>query len=315
MTNKVQTFVGIDLAKDSFDLYQLPQNRAMRFETSSEGIEKLLSYLKKRKPELIVMEATGGYEKAIAAELFSAGLKVAVINPRQVRDFARALGVLAKTDSLDAKVLARFAKDIRPEPRKLPDLQEHALKALVMRRRQLVYMLVAEKNRLSRAFSLQVKESIKKSIKFIERQIKDLDEKISNAIQNNPSWREKNDLLQSVSGVGPKTSFTLLALLPELGKLNRRQIASLVGVAPMNRDSGTFRGKRKIFGGRKSVRNTLYMATIAACRFNPEIKSFYRRLFNAKNNKKLAITACMRKLLIYLNTLLKNNQLSMQFYV
>lgn len=300
-------YFGIDISKDHLDLHQLPQDRAARFEANPEGIGKLITYLKRRKPTLIVIEATGGYETRIAAELAAAKLNVAVVNPRQVRNFARALGILAKTDSIDARVLGRFAQDVRPEPRPLPDEQELALKALVKRRRQLVEMLVAEKNRLNRVTSKTVRENLKQTIEFLNQRIADLDKQIAETVKNSPVWREKDNLMQSVPGIGAKTSHTLMALLPELGKLNRRQIASLVGVAPLNRDSGKFRGRRMISGGRKPVRNALYMGTLAAIRCNPMISSFYLRLRQDGKEFKVAITACMRKLLIILNAMLKNH--------
>lgn len=300
-------YFGIDISKDHLDLHQLPQDRAARFEANPEGIGKLITYLKRRKPTLIVIEATGGYETRIAAELAAAKLNVAVVNPRQVRNFARALGILAKTDSIDARVLARFAQDVRPEPRPLPDEQELALKAFVKRRRQLVEMLVAEKNRLNRITSKTVRENLKQTIEFLNQRIADLDKQIAETVKNSPVWREKDNLMQSVPGIGAKTSHTLMALLPELGKLNRRQIASLVGVAPLNRDSGKFRGRRMISGGRKPVRNALYMATLAAIKCNPMISSFYLRLRQDGKEFKVAITACMRKLLIILNAMLKNH--------
>ncbi|MFC1537303.1 IS110 family transposase [Gemmatimonadota bacterium] len=300
------SYIGLDVSKSYIDLHQLPQERAARFEYDQEGIIKLVSFLKRRKPALIVMEATGGYESKVAAELASSGLSVAVVNPRQVRNFARALGRLAKTDAIDAAVLARFAQDVRPEARKLPGPEEQALRAFVARRRQLVDMLVAEKNRFSRATSKSVIASLHRTINFIQSQIDDLDDDIKSTIQNSPVWREKDDMLKSVPGIGDKTSCTLLAQLPELGRLNRRQIASLVGVAPMNRDSGMLRGKRMITGGRKTVRNALFMATTAARRFNPTIKVFYLRLRAAGKSYKVALTACMRKLLVILNAMLKN---------
>jgi len=304
---KVNVYVGLDISKDHLDLHQLPQDRAARFESNPEGISKLITYLKRRKPTLIVIEATGGYETQLAAELVSAKLNVAVVNPFQVRSYAKALGKLAKTDAIDAQVLARFAQDIKPEPRTLPDEQELELKALIMRRRQLVEMLVAEKNRLHRASSTQVKQSLQRMLNTIQQQIDQLDKQIKNSVQNSPIWREKDNLLRSVPGISDKTAHTLLALLPELGKLNRRQIASLVGVAPMNRDSGLYRGKRKIYGGRKSVRNALYMATVAAIRCNPLIKPFYDRLRQNGKEFKVALTACMRKLLVIINSMIKKN--------
>lgn len=304
---KVNAYIGIDISKDHLDLHQLPQDRAARFESNTEGISKLITYLKRRKPTLIVIEATGGYESQLAAELVTAKLNVAVVNPFQVRSYAKALGILAKTDAIDAKVLARFAQDVKPQPRPLPDEKELELKALIMRRRQLVEMLVAEKNRFHRASSTQVKQSLQRMLNTIQQQIDELDKQIKNSVQNSPIWREKDNLLRSVPGISDKTSHTLLALLPELGKLNRRQIASLVGVAPMNRDSGLYRGKRKIYGGRKPVRNALYMATVASIRFNPLIKSFYERLTSSGKEFKVALTACMRKLLVIINSMIKKN--------
>ena len=303
---KKLSYIGLDVSKNYIDLHQLPQKRGARFTYDPEGISKLITYLKRRNPALVVMEATGGYETNVAAEVAAAGLNVAVVNPRQVRNFARALGILAKTDSIDAAVLARFAQDVRPESRKLPNDEEQTLKAFVARRRQLVHILVAEKNRLYRATSSLVKDSLKRTISFIQKQIDDLDQDIKSTIQNSPAWREKDNLLKSVPGIGDKTSCALLSQLPELGRLNRRQIASLVGVAPMNRDSGTLRGKRMITGGRKYVRNALYMAASAARRFNPVIKAFYLRLREAGKSYKVAITACMRKLLIIINSMLKS---------
>jgi transposase len=231
---------------------------------------------------------------------------VAVVNPRQVRNFARALGILAKTDAIDAAVLARFAQDVRPENRQLPNSEEQTLKAYVARRRQLMDILVAEKNRLSRANSKSIIDNLKSTINFIQSKIDALDSEINSTIQNSPIWRAKDDLLKSVPGIGDKTACALLAQLPELGKLNRRQIAALVGVAPMNRDSGALRGKRMIAGGRKHVRNALYMATTAARRFNPTIKSFYLRLRASGKSYKVALTACMRKLIVILNAMMKN---------
>ncbi|MCE5269662.1 IS110 family transposase [bacterium] len=298
---KTPSYVGLDISKSCIDLHQLPQERSARFEYGREGLSKLVAFCKKRKPALIVLEATGGYETQVAAELC-----VAVVNPRQVRDFARALGKLAKTDAIDAAVLARFAQDIRLEARKLPEPEEQALKASVARRRQLVEMLVAEKNRLSRATLQSVIDSHESTISFIQSKIDDLDRQMQSTIQNSPLWSAKDELLKSVPGIGDKTACALLAQLPELGKLNRRQIVSLVGVAPMNRDSGLMRGKRSITGGGKAVRNALYMATTAARRFNPAITAFFLRLRAAGKSYKVALVACMRKLLTILNAMVKN---------
>jgi transposase len=304
--SRVKSYVGIDISKDHLDLHQLPQNRAARFETSPEGSGKLITYLKRRKPTLIVIEATGGYESQLAAELVSAKLNVAVVNPFQVRSFAKALGILAKTDAIDARVLARFAQDVRPEPRTLPDEQQMELKALVMRRRQLTEMLIAEKNRLKRTSSQRVRLSVKQSLESIQKQIDQLDDQIKGEVKETPAWREKDDLLRSVPGINHITSHMLMAQLPELGNLNRRQIAKLVGVAPMNRDSGLYRGKRMIYGGRKHVRKALYMATLAAIRWNPHIENFYFHLRNQGKSFKVALVACMRKLLIIINSMLKH---------
>jgi len=298
-------YIGIDVAKDNLDLFQLPQETTSRFSYDDDGLRKIVTYIKRRRPTLIVMEATGGYETRIAAELTAAGQQTIIVNPYQVRSFARGMGITAKTDKLDSMVLARFAQQANLKPRKMPDEEERALKDLVKRRRQLSDMLVAEKNRFLRTYSKRVAQSINESILFIEKQIEELDDQIKTSIRKSPVWREKDDLLQSMPGVGPATAHTLLASLPELGLLNRRQVASLVGVAPMNRDSGAFRGKRMISGGRKSVRNVLYMATLAACTHNPEIRSFYLRLTSSGKSKKLAITACMRKMIVILNTMMK----------
>jgi transposase len=251
------------------------------------------------------LESTGGYQVRIAAELTACGISVAVVNPRQVRDFARATGQLAKTDALDAAIIARFARDVRPHPRPLPNDAELAIKALVTRRSQLVVMRTAELNRLHQNPPKRVVASLKQSIAFLDRQIESLDRQIDDQIKQSPIWREKEDLLKSVPGVGPQTARTLITQLPELGQLSRREIASLVGVAPLNRDSGTYRGRRIIAGGRSQVRAALYMAALAARRCNHRIRSFYLRLRAAGKPGKVALTACMRKLLTILNTMLK----------
>jgi transposase len=253
----------------------------------------------------VVLEASGGLEVHIASSLVTAGVPVAVINPRQVRDFAKALGRLAKTDVLDAQVLAMFADMVRPTPRPLPDDQTRILSGLLARRRDLVAMLVAEKNRLPRATPMACR-SIQAHISWLKQELKDLDQDLGDTLRQSPIWREKEDLLRSVPGVGKVLSITLLAELPELGSLGRHQIAALVGVAPMNRDSGTLRGKRTVWGGRAPVRAALYMATLVATRFNPVIRTFYLRLCAAGKPKKLALTACMRKLLVILNAMINH---------
>ena len=256
---------------------------------------------------MIVVEATGGWESRVAAALAAASLPVAVINPRQARAFARATGHLAKTDRLDAQVLARFAEAVRPTPRPLPDEAAQELAALLTRRRQLVDMLTAEKNRLGQARG-QVRAQIRTHITWLERQITARDTDISTLIRQSPVWRERDDLLQSAPGVGPVFSTTLVAELPELGTLSRQQIAALVGVAPLNQDSGTLRGRRTCWGGRAAVRTVLYMATLVATRCNPVIRACYARLVAAGKAKKVALVACMRKLLTILNAMLKHHR-------
>ena len=253
----------------------------------------------------MVLEASGGLELPLVTALAATSLPVVVVNPRQVRDFARATGRLAKTDSLDAAVLAHFAEAVRPPLRPLRDAETQVLSSLVARRQQVMTMLVAERNRLSSA-AMAVRPSIEAHIAWLKQQLDDLDQGLRQALRQSPVWREKDDLLRSVPGIGNQISLTLLAYLPELGTLNRRQIAALVGVAPFNRDSGTLRGKRTVWGGRARVRTALYMGALVASRFNPVIRDFYQRLLSAGKPKKLALTACMRKLLIILNSMTKN---------
>ncbi len=254
----------------------------------------------------IVLEATGGWEVALAGALATAGLPVAVVNPRQVRDFARSTGTLAKTDRLDAQLLAQFADAVRPEPRPLPDAQAQELTALLQRRRQLVEMLTAEKNRLTFA-ARRIRPQLQAHIEWLHKQLAQFDDDLRQLVRASPLWREKDDLLRSAPGVGPVLSTTLLAALPELGRLTRQQIAALVGVAPLNRDSGTLRGRRTVWGGRAHVRAVLYMSTLVATRHNPVVAAFYRRLRAAGKAPKLALTACMRKLLTILNAMLKHH--------
>jgi transposase len=256
---------------------------------------------------VVVMEATGGYEKAVASVLVTSGLPVAVINPRQVRDFAKSTGKLAKTDRLDAHVLAHFAEAIRPEVRSLSEVQAQRLQALVVRRRQITELLVAEKNR-AHVCHKSIQGRVKKHITWLENELKELDKEMGEFIRESPVWREKDKLLQSVPGIGPITSGVLLASLPELGLLDRKKIAALVGVAPFNRDSGNLRGKRTVWGGRSHVRSMLYMATLTATRYNPIIKIFYTRLIEAGKVTKVAITACMRKLLTILNAMIRHSE-------
>ena len=303
MSNAV--FVGIDVSQDHLDVALAPSGEAWQVGNDEPGIGRLLARLTELRPQLIVLEATGRLELPAAAALGAAGLPVVVVNPRQSRDFARATGQLAKTDTLDARGLALFAERIRPAVRPLPDAAAQALADLVARRRQIVEMLVAEKNRLTRA-SKRVARDIRRHIAFLENQLAELNNQLQEAIAASPLWLEKQELLMSTPGVGPTVAATLLANLPELGRLDRRQIAALVGVAPLNRDSGKYRGQRTIWGGRAQVRAPLYMAVLVAMRWNPIIKTFYRRLLAAGKKKKVALTACMRKLLTILNAMLKN---------
>jgi transposase len=299
------TFVGIDVAKESLDAHLLPQAEAVTVENTHDGLRALLAALKKHPHCLVVLEATGGLEIPLAAELNQAGLDVVVVNPRQVRDFARALGILAKTDRIDAAVLARFAERVRPEVRPMPDAQQEQLKELMARRRQLVQMTLTEQNRLARARATRVRRDVEAHLAWLEPQRRRLDKDLDDAVRQSPIWREKEDLLRDVPGVGPVLARTLTASLPELGRLNRRELAALVGVAPMNRDSGRMRGRRTIWGGRAALRAVLYMGALAATRCNPVIRRFYQRLLKNGKPKKVALTACMRKLLTILNAIIR----------
>ena len=302
--NTEQLFVGIDIAKDRLDLDTCPHAEPWHTTNDAQGINQVIKHLRERQPALIVLEATGGYERTLAAALASDGLPVAVVNPRQVRDFARATGQLAKTDAIDAQVLALFAERIRPEVRPVPDAQQQALAALVVRRRQLLEMLQAEKNRLHLAHKA-VQAEVRSHIRFLEKRLDKADRALQTAIEASPVWRAKENLLRSAPGVGPVVSATLLAELPELGRLSGREISALVGLAPFNRDSGKFRGQRCIWGGRVSVRCALYMATLVAVRHNPVLRRHYGQLLGRGKAKKVALVACMRKLLVMLNAMMK----------
>jgi transposase len=265
-----------------------------------------VAWLQRVQPSVIVVEATGGYETPVGAELGAAGLRVAVVNPRQVRDFAKATGRLAKTDRLDAQTLAHFGHAVRPPPRPLRDEEAQALAALVERRRQVVAMRTAEEHRLGATRVTLVRTRIQAHLAWLDTELRDVDEDLRQRLQASPLWREQDDLLRSVPGIGLILSLTLLADLPELGRLSHAQIAALVGVAPLNRDSGTLRGRRAVWGGRAAVRAVLYMATLRATRCNPVIRTFYERLLAVGKAKKVALVACMRKLLIILNAMLKH---------
>lgn len=297
-------WAGIDVAKAHLDVATWPAVDRWRVARDDAGLVALTAWLRARAPRLIVLEATGGLEVPVVTALVEAGLPVAVINPRQARDFAKATGRLAKTDALDAAVLAHFGHAIRPEPRPWKDAEAQALTAVIQRRRQVVEMLTAEKNRLASAHP-QVKPDLEATVAWLEQRLKDHDRDLQQRLRASPVWRERDDLLRGVPGIGPVTAATLLAALPELGTLNRRQISALVGVCPFNRDSGQSRGRRMIFGGRAGVRAVLSMATVTASRCNPVIKAFYQRLRQAGKPAKVALTACMRKLLTILNAMLK----------
>ncbi len=301
-------FIGIDIAKDSLDIHVNPTDERWNSTNNSKGIDDTVEHLTALEPTCIVLEATGGLEMDIAASLSTAGLPVAIVNPGQVRNFARALGKLAKTDTIDAEVIALFAEKVRPECRPLPSEDEQALKELITRRRQLVDMRTMESNRQQRIRSRQVTDSIDTHITYINDKIKEIDCEIKQFIKASPVWRAKENLLKSVPGIGDGAAAMLMAALPELGMLNRRQIAALVGLAPMNRDSGTFRGRRMITGGRAAVRTGLYMPTLSAIRCNPFIKQYYNRLIAAGKVFKVAITACMRKLLTILNAVMRDSR-------
>ena len=298
-------YVGIDVSKDTLDVALSPTDRTWQVLYTEDGIGKLVEELVPLEPELVVLEATGGFEALLVSTMVQEGLPVVVVNPRQVRDFARATGTLAKTDTIDARILALFAERVRPTVRPLADDTLRELSALTARRRQLLEMITQEKNRL-RLASPRVQGQLREHIKWLGQRLKELDEDLANLIGSTPLWQAKDDLLRSTPGVGPVLSSTLLADLPELGSLNRREIAALVGVAPLSRDSGTLRGKRTVWGGRAQVRTTLYMATLVSTRFNPTIRTFYQRLCAAGKPKKVALTACMRKLLTILNIMVKN---------
>ena len=303
-----QVYVGIDVAKDRLDVHLRPSGEAFAVARDGKGLEELSVRLGGLEVALVVLEATGGFEVTVAAALCATGLPLAVVNPRQVRDFARATGRLAKTDALDAAAIAHFAEAVRPEPRPVPDEQARALGELVTRRRQIVEMMTAERNRRKRLASRRMVKSVDRLLKALQRELSDLETDLDDTIRKTPAWRQAEDLLKTVPGIGDVTARTLIADLPELGTLSRRRIAALVGVAPFNRDSGTMRGRRTVWGGRASVRASLYMAALSASRCNPTLKRFYQRLTEAGKPKKLALTALMRKLLTILNAILRDGK-------
>lgn len=300
-----QCFVGIDVSKDRLDVAVFPADVVVAFANDEIGREQLVAHLQPLSVQLIVLEATGGYEMAIAARLAAAGLPARVVNATHVRNFARSVGQLAKTDQLDARIIARYAQAVKPELRPLAGPEALELKALVTRRQQLLGIISQERNRL-RTAPAKVAPSVSASIDFHKKQLEELDRDLDRFIRDSELWSEQNDLLQEIKGVGRVVAATLLAELPELGRVGRRQISALVGVAPFNRDSGKLRGQRCIWGGRAHVRAVLYMAAIVASRRNPVIAAFYQRLLASGKKKKVALVACMRKLLVMLNAIVRD---------
>lgn len=299
-------FIGIDVSKAELVTSVYPTGQTWTSATTADAIEQLVAALTTLQPHLIVVEATAGYELPVVSACAAVGLPIAVVNPRQVRAFAQAIGRTAKTDAIDAALLALFGARVQPEVRPLPDEATQALAALVSRRRQLIDMLGAEQRRLAQATTAAVRRDLRNHIRWLERRLADVDDDIGGAVQRSPVWRAQEDLLRSVPGIGPIVARTLLAELPELGRLDRRAIAALVGVAPFNRDSGQWRGRRMIWGGRRSIRAVLYMAALVASRRNPALARFYQRLRSLGKPAKVALVAVMRKLLTILNAMVKH---------
>lgn len=305
-TTAVQAFVGIDVSKTHWDVAVEGRRGGRRFAADAAGLAELLAWLEPWAVQLVCLEATGGYERLLLDALHQRGLPVSVVNPRQIRDFARAAGQLAKTDRIDAAVIARFAAKMNPAPNEPPSDAQRKLRALRTRRQQVVQALTQEKNRLATAWDAATRESIQDAIDFYRRQLEELDRQLAELTQSDPEFRQRLQLLVTVPGVGAVTAAGLLADLPELGELNRGQAAKLVGLAPLNRDSGALRGKRMIGGGRAHVRRTLYMATLVATQHNQVIRSHYRQLVARGKAKMTALVACMRKLLLILNAMIKS---------
>ena len=297
--------LGIDVSKDTLDGCFLPGPVRFVKENTEEGISQISKAIQERGIDLIIVEATGGYEIPLVVALTVQKLPVVIMNPRRIRNFADAIGVLAKTDTIDAEVIARFGETIRPPVRSLPEEKYSLLSQLVVRRRQMVEMLTMERNRFAGSLGA-IRKAVEKHIRYLEKGLAEIEKQIGDEIKKSPEWKLKSDLLETVKGVGPVLTSTFLSALPELGTLSKKKIAALVGVCPFNCDSGHMKGKRMIFGGRQDVRNVLYMSALVACRYNPVIKSFYNRLILAGKPAKVALTACMHKLLIILNAIIKN---------
>lgn len=304
----MEHYVGIDVSKHFFDLHDVADGKQMRFENSPNQIKLCIHQLKKRKPKLIVTESTGGYELSLVTALQAEGLPVAVVNPRRIREFAKAIGQLAKTDRIDARIIATYAATLEPPKQRQISANARKLKALIARRHQLTGIRTAENNRIEHVFDKTIAKSIKAVITTIDREIEKVEKQIKDHIDDQPQLRKKAHQLKSIPGIGDTTAFMLVCELPELGTLNRREIAALVGVAPINRDSGTFRGKRMTGGGRKQVRARLFMATLVAVRHNPVIHRYYKRLLGNGKAKMTAIIAAMRKMLVIMNTMIEKNE-------
>jgi len=304
----MEHYIGIDISKHCFDLYDMADGKNMHFQNNPKQIKQCTGELKKRNPKLIVAEATGGYEIPLVTQLQAEKLPLALVNPRRIRDFAKAIGRLAKTDKIDAQVIAAYAATLEPPKQDPIDANARKLKALIARRHQLTNMRTAEQNRTEHALDKTVAKSIKAVITTIDREIEKVEKQIKDHIDSQPLLKQKADHLKSIPGIGDTTAFMLVSELPEMGRLNRRQIAALLGVAPINRDSGTFRGKRMTGGGRKDVRARLFMATLVAVKHNPVIRCYYQRLLKNGKAKMTAIIASMRKLIVIMNTMIKKNE-------
>jgi transposase len=300
-----EVFIGVDVSKERLDVAVAPSGESISFANSEDGIALLVDFLKPRNPELVLFEATGGWEMNAVTHLATQRLPLVVLNPRQVRDFAKATGQLAKTDTIDARILARFGQAVRPEVRPLKSEELRKLDALITRRRQIVGMITAEQNRWVSAPEW-IRPDIEELIEILQKRLGAINRTLNKLIRKSPLWREKEKILRSFPGVGPVTASSLIAELPELGTLKRRQIAALVGLAPLNCDSGAYSGKRKIWGGRAALRATLYMCALTASNHNPVIRPFYQKLLRAGKPSKVALTACMRKILVILNAMIRS---------
>jgi transposase len=307
MTSTDELFIGIDVSKRQLEVCAHGAEDHWQFHNDAEGIQELIATMQQLSPSLIVVEATGGYEMVMASEVCAAGLPVAVVNPTRVRRFADSMGQLAKTDRIDARVIAHFGSVVRPPAQTLRTEEEEYLAGLVGRRRQVIVMLTAEKNRLYTS-PQRLRQDVQEHVDWLQGKLKELNDEIARVIRSSPAWCEKEAIVRSAPGIGPVNSATLLADLPELGTLNRQKITALVGLAPFNKDSGPRRGRRRIFGGRASVRRTLYMAALVATRYNPVIRRFYQGLLARGKEKKVALTACMRKLLVILNAMVRKRE-------